>query len=129
MKMRNVIIAVLSVALLLVSVSFYFYAKAQRKELRGQSEFYIAVHDALYRSAEIGNTQAVEKIRSTLGSVLWGETRQYKLRFGGATGSNTFTKHFASAESIASGIQMVPLGSLTNTLGTNVTITIKSANQ
>ncbi len=122
MKARNIIIAILVLALMVVSLAFHFYAQSQRKALREQWEFYIAVHDALYRSAEMGDTRSVEKIQNVLGSILWGETREYRLRFGEVTGSNTFARHFASAESIAGQVQMLPLSSLTNKLGTNVAV-------
>ena len=122
MRTSNVIIAVRVVALMVVSLSFPLYAKAKQKALREQSEFYIAVHEALYRSAVTGDPQAVEKIRSVVGSVLWGETREYTLRFGEVSGPNAFARHFASAESIVGQIQMIPLSSLTNKLGTNVAV-------
>ena len=116
----------LLVALILLSASFALFAHAQQKQQRGQAQFYIAVHDAMYRCAEIGNTQAVEKIRSTLGSMLWSETREYRLQYGDAVGTNSFAKRFADASHIADTVHMVPLSSLTNVF-TNVTIHIKTA--
>ena len=53
MKTRNAIIVMLFVSLVVVSGSFYFYTKAQRKQLRGQAEFYIA------DGAETGNGMLV----------------------------------------------------------------------
>jgi hypothetical protein len=125
MKKENIFISVLLIALILLCAGFALFVHAQRKQQRGLSEFYISVHDAMYRCAVIGNTQAVEKIRTTLDGLLWYETREYKLRYGEVVGTNGFAKSFASASQVADKVHMVPLSSLTNAF-TNVTIHIKT---
>ena len=125
MKKQSILIGVLLIALILLGAVFALFVHAQRKQQRGLSEFYISVHDSLYRCAVIGNTQAVEKIRTTLDGLLWYETREYKLQYGELVGTNGFAKHLASASQIADKVHMVPLSSLTNAF-TNVTIHIKT---
>ncbi len=126
MKAKDIIIVVLLLALTVVSYFLGFQRGERLKSQKSDARFRIAIHRALYHSAERGDLQ---KIQSTLGMVLLGEVRSYEYLFGDETGTNSFARSYADAKLIADRVQsqLVPISSVLTNIphmpGAKITIT------
>jgi len=111
MKAKDIVIIALLLAVAGLCYFLGYRTGAQRETQKSELRFLISLHNGLYRAAQRGDFQ---KIQSTLGIVLLGETRSYEHQFGVETGTNGFARRFAEAQTIARQVesQLVPASSI-----------------
>ena len=97
-------IIVLSLGLTTVGGVLGYWAggRQEREVHRNYARSHIVVNASLYHSTERGDLRQIQKI---LGKVLAGDVRNYEERFGVETGTDSFTRPFADARSIAHRVQ------------------------
>ena len=119
MKAKDIIIILLVIALAVVSYCLgrrdARLQDIQMREAKGR----ITINLALYETARVGD---LEKVQSTLGMIILGETWAFEREFGAPTGTNSFAQRFARAQTIAAEVESrtVPIGSITP--GAKVTV-------
>ena len=104
-KPSVIVVSALAAAAASGALGYWLGAHQEREVLGNHLRLNIAVNDALYHSAERGDSRQIQRV---LGNVLLGDVRNYEDRFGAPAGTNGFARQFADAQIIANRVEKLP---------------------